>query len=422
MSASTSEQVLPGAQVSPPQRSARGRPTRLLVLHSYYRQRGGEDEVFDAECGLLERMGHQVLRHVVDNQTAVGMGRLALATRTVWNSEGFDAVTDILQRDRPDLVHVHNTFPIMSPAVVHAVYRQKIPCVVTLHNFRIFCAQGSFLRDGRECTKCEGRRVGIPGVLHACYRNSRAASAALVASNATHRRLGTWTRLVDAFVAPSEFVAGRLTRLGLPEEKVHVKGHFLDPDPGVAAGPQHEVGPVTFVGRLNHQKGIPTVIEAWRGRDWLPRLQIVGDGELADDVRALERAQDNVVMMGQQPLQAVLDLLGGSSLLLAPFLGHETFGRVVMEAYSRGTPVLTTGAGALQELVVDGSTGFRFRAGDANSLVRTLREIVEAPGVLGSMRVAARRMYEDRFAGPVNYRRLMEIYDQAARSFEGRST
>ena len=169
---------------------------RVAVIHNRYQQPGGEDGVFAGETDLLERQGHEVVRYVLDNQAIDGMGRLALARATVWNGDAYAGLRRLFASYRPDVAHFHNTFPLVSPAGYYAARREGVAVVQTLHNFRLACPNALFFRDGHVCEDCSGKAVAWPGVLHACYRGSRAASGMTAAMLAVHRALGTWLSLI----------------------------------------------------------------------------------------------------------------------------------------------------------------------------------------------------------------------------------
>jgi glycosyltransferase involved in cell wall biosynthesis len=235
---------------------------KVLVAHNQYLQRGGEDAVFEAECELLERYGHEVVRLVVTNE-GLGEGkrldRVGSALSAVWNARQYSAVRALIRRVKPRLLHCHNTFPRLSPSVYYAAANEGLPVIQTLHNFRLLCTNALLFRDGGVCRECVGK-LPISGVRHACYRASRVGSAVVGAVSSLHRALGTWERRISRYIALSksakrEFVAG-----GLPEAKIAVKCNFVYPDPGRGA---HRGGYALFVGRLAEEKGVRTLLSAW---------------------------------------------------------------------------------------------------------------------------------------------------------------
>lgn len=384
---------------------------RVVVAHNRYQQPGGEDEVYAAETRLLERHGHEVHRYAVDNDGLDQVGRLALARDTVWNARAYRAFGDLVRRVRPHVAHFHNTLPRISPAAYYAAARQRVPVVQTVHNYRLVCPSALLFRDGRPCHDCVGSVFGLPGVRHACYRGSRAATAAVAGMTATHRLLGTWSRRVTLYVALTEFARDRLVEGGFAPERIVVKPNFVDPDPGPGTGAG---GYALFVGRLVPEKGVRTLLRAWRTLGHELPLRIVGDGPLAGEVEAAVRELPNVHWLGRRTPEDTAALIGEAACLVCPSEWYETFGRVVTEAFAAGTPVVASRIGALAELVHDGHDGRLFRPGDADELAGAVRAVAGADGARrADMRRAARDAFTARYGAARNYEALVAIYERA---------
>ena len=196
---------------------------KILACHNHYQQPGGEDQVFADETWLLESDGHDVIRFTTHNDRIDRMGRLAVAGKTLWNRTSYADVRNLIRRERPDVMHCPNVFPLLSPAIYYAARAEGLPVVQSLHNYRIYCAAGTSLRNGKVCEDCLGKTVAWPGVLHGCYRNNRAATAVVATMQGVHRAIGTWTKTVDLYIALCEFARGKLIEAGLPAEKIVVK-------------------------------------------------------------------------------------------------------------------------------------------------------------------------------------------------------
>ena len=383
---------------------------RIILAHNYYRQAGGEDQVFAAEDRLLRAHGHEVHRFTVHNDSVDGMSRLGLAGATIWNRRTASALRALARAERADLVHFHNTFPLISPAAYSAARIAGCAVVQTLHNFRLLCPNALLFREGRPCEACLGRAVAWPGVVHGCYRGSRAASAVVAAQIAVHRVLGTYRRKVDMFVTPSEFARTTLVRGGLSPRSVVAKPNFIDPDPGPGDGSGRFA---LFVGRLSEEKGVRTLLEAWRRGVRTVPLKIVGDGPMASEVQSAVRRIDGVEWLGRQPKEEVYRILGDAGLLILPSECYEGMPMTLLEAFARGTPVLASDHGSMRELVEPGETGARFRAGDPDDLALQADRLVADPAGLSAMRVRARQEFEARYTAAHNYHRLTAIYAQA---------
>jgi glycosyltransferase involved in cell wall biosynthesis len=383
---------------------------KILLLHNAYQQMGGEDVVARRERGLLAAHGHDVRLYVESNHVVRSMwDRIRTALQAPYSIAARARVAAEIQRVRPDIVHVHNFFPLLSPSVYDACRAARRPIVQTLHNYRLVCSNGFFLRGGGVCEDC----LATPwlGVLHACYRGSHGASGTIAAMLALHRALGTWTTKVDVYIAPTEFARQMFIRGGFPAEKIVVKPHFVDPDPG----PAEESGRYAlFVGRLSEEKGVRTLLAAWpRLAERIP-LKIVGDGPLAPHVDRATRSSPGVEWLREQPGDRVLALMKGARALVFPSRSYETFGMVIAEAYAVGLPVIAAGVGPTTSLVAHGRTGLLFRRDDPDDLAVKVTWLWARPEERAAMSRAARREFECRYTAAHNYRALMHIYALAA--------
>jgi glycosyltransferase involved in cell wall biosynthesis len=392
---------------------------RILLAHNFYQQPGGEDAVYRSECALLESHGHEVARFEVSNEDVKQMSRLSLLSATVWNRAMAARLRDAASAHRAQIVHFHNTFPLMSPAVYRAARSVGASVVQTLHNFRLLCPGANFFRDGNVCEKCLGRPIPLPGAIHKCYRQSRAASSAVVAMLSLHRAIGTYQHAIDAYITPTQFAKAKFVAGGLPEGRIHVKPNFVEPDPGIGAG---DGDYAIFVGRLSHEKGLDVLLPAWdrlardegsSSRGACPTLKIVGDGPLADSVRAAVARNHSIEWLGRRSSEEVMELIGQAKLLIFPSSCYETFGRTAVEAFARGVPVVASGHGAPGEVVEHGRTGWHFRPGDAEDLAEKIQNAMSDPAAFDPMRIEARRTYETKYTGEINYQMLMEIYEQS---------
>jgi glycosyltransferase involved in cell wall biosynthesis len=272
------------------------------------------------------------------------------------------------------------------------------------------CPNGLFFRDGHPCEDCVGKFFPYPGVVHGCYRDSRAASGVTAAMLSVHRSLRTWTQQVDAYISLTDFARRKAIEGGLPAEKIFVKPNFVNPDPGVGDGGG---GFALYVGRLSVEKGLDTLLAAWKSLgDRLP-LKIVGDGSLQDEVVAATQQLPNVEWLGRKPKSEVYDLMGAASCLIFPSKWYETFGRVAVEAFAKGTPVIAANIGAIAELVESDRTGVHFQPGDPDDLAAKIDWMLTHPDRWRAMRQNARAEFEAKYTAAQNYKRLMEIYQKS---------
>lgn len=384
---------------------------RIIVAHNFYQQPGGEDQVFADEIRLLQNAGHEVHRFTLHNDAVRSYSRIGLARATLWNRLAATELGRLASSVRAEVVHFHNTFPLMSPAAYGAARAAGAAVVQTLHNYRLLCPGANFFRDGRTCEACLSKRFAWPGVVHGCYRGSRAATAVAAAMLAAHRIRGTWTHDVDAYIALTQFARGKLIAGGLPPERIFVKPNFVDPAPQPGEG---RGGYALFVGRLSAEKGVANLLAAWRRLGGTVPLKIAGDGPLADQVRAAAESDRSLDWLGSQSLEKVHQLLGDASFLVCASACYEGLPKTIVEAYAKGTPVLAPRLGAMAEVVDHGRTGLHFEPGDAASLAAQAQSLAADASRREQMRREARAEFEVRYGAPQNYDMLMNIYRRAA--------
>lgn len=378
------------------------------MVHNHYQQPGGEDEVVAEETALLEEHGHRVVRYTAHNDAIQGMSNVAVAARTIWNRRSYRELRALIRREQPAVVHFHNVFPLISPSAYYAARAEGAAVVQTFHNYRLVCANSYLFRNGGPCESCVGRRFAWPAVVHACYRDSRAGSATVALMQSVHRAAGTWVRCIDAAIALTRFERDKLLTLGIPAERAHVKPNMVLPDPGPGGGGGDAI---VFVGRLSPEKGVEPLLQAWQSHSVRSPLVIIGDGPMGPAVKRAQEEVDTIRWLGRQPRSAVLEQLGRARAAVVPSLCYETFGRVAVEAFARGTPVLASRLGAVAEVVDDGRTGLHFQPGDGADLAAKVQQLETLPaGALRRMREEARREYEEVYTPGANYTRILEIY------------
>jgi len=384
---------------------------KILVVHNRYRQRGGEDEVFLRERNTLRSAGHEVLEYTRHNGEILGNGLLEkakLGMQTLWAWDSQKELGAILRRERPQVVHFHNTFPLISPAAYYTCQSARIPVVQSLHNARLLCPAATLSRNGKVCDECLGKVVPWPGVLHSCYHNSSLQTATVAGMVAFHRLLGSWKRKVDAYIAFTEFFREKFAAAGLPRERIFVKPHFLSSDPGMKQRPG---GYALFLGRLASEKGILTLLEAWRSLNHVP-LTIAGDGPLEREVERFAAGNPLVHRVRHLSHDQGIDLIKGARFLVWPSY-IESFGLVAIEAFACGTPVIATQLGAMSELVEAGKTGLHFQVSNPDDLAAKVHWAWTHPREVDEMGGAARDEYRRKYTAERNYQALIGIYQKA---------
>ncbi len=384
---------------------------KILQVHNRYQLPGGEDEVFRAERELLALMGHRVIEYVRRNDEITLNGFLSsawLTAETVWARDSRRALGELIAREKPDVAHFHNTLPLVSPSAYYACHEAGVRVVQTLHNYRLACPAATFYRDGQVCEECVGHGL-LRGVRHGCYRNSRAATAAVAAMLVTHRLLDTWCKQVDCYIAPTEFSRRKFIEAGLPAERIVVKPNFVHPDPGSREG-AGDYG--LFVGRLSEEKGLRTLVVAWRRLGGRIPLHVVGDGPLRPELEA-EAGAKYLQLLSRLPREQTIEAIKGARFLVVPSEWYETFGLVAAEAFACGVPVIASRLGAMEETVSDERTGLHFTPGDPDDLAAKVEWAWAHPHEMEAMGKEARAEYEAKYTAERNYQLLMDIYARA---------
>jgi glycosyltransferase involved in cell wall biosynthesis len=383
---------------------------KILLCHSYYQQPGGEDQSFEAEARLLESRGHEVRRYTQHNDAIENMSRLAIAAKTFWNRSSHRELTRLLREFQPEVMHCTNTFPLISPSAYYAAKSQGAAVVQSLRNYRQLCPGGLLLRNDAVCEDCLGKWFAASAVRHGCYRGSRMATAVVAGMTSLHRLLGTWSNAVDLYFTLSEFAKAKFVSAGWPADKIVVKPNFIDPDPGLGEGNGDYA---VFAGRLSPEKGISTMLEAWRRLEKPIPLKIIGDGPLAAEIQQFADTHPHVELLGRRPLDEVLQIIGAARFLVMPSVWYETFGRTIIEAFAKGTPVIASRLGAMAELVEDGTTGLLFKPGDATDLASKIQSLASDPAQRQRLGRAARLEYERHYTAEPNHQQLLDIYRSA---------
>lgn len=380
------------------------------MLHNRYLVPGGEDQSAAAEANLLQQQGCAVELLEEDNRRVDQLGKARTAMRTIWSSESFHRIHDKLRTGKFDVLHVQNFFPLWSPSVYYAAVKCNVPVVQTLRNYRLMCVNAVFFRDSHVCEDCLGKRFAWPGILHACYRDSRAGSAVVAGMNGIHHLAGTWRTKIHVYVALTEFAREKYITGGLPAEKIVVKPNFVYPSPPPGAG---KGGYALFVGRLSSEKGIATLLQAWQSAAPALSLKIVGDGPLSSIVQHASRQNQAIEYLGRRSSDDVMQLMAQAEFLVFPTECYEGMPRTVIESFAVGTPVVASNLGSTANMIVPGETGFQFTPGSVSELRERVEWCSQNLDRLRAMRSKARQAFENNYTGVANARMLLAIYKRA---------
>jgi len=384
--------------------------TRVLIVHNIYRFAGGEDAAVRQQQALLEARGHPVFLYTRDNAETDTYNLLQKATfflTSFFSWRTYRDVREIVRRFKPDVAHVHNVFPLITPAVYWALKREGVPVIQTVHNFRFMCVNGLFFRDGHPCELCKTGRVWN-GVRHRCYRDSRLLSALYAGIIAVHRLARTW-RQIDRFIALNAFTARKLVEGGIAApDRIRVLGNFAPATAKAAANSQPRAPYVVFIGRLSPEKGVDTLIEA---AAQVPAMgvRIAGDGPLESALRDRAAHLPNVEFLGRVEGERKFQILRGARALVFPSVCYENFSLVLLEALSVGTPVLASRLGGLPYILHDGADSLFFAPGDADALAERLRQALEQPELMQQLGRHGLEMTLPEYTEAAHYQRLIEI-------------
>jgi glycosyltransferase involved in cell wall biosynthesis len=381
---------------------------RVLLVHNKYQHAGGEDTVFNEEAALLEKHGNVVERLVFDNRDIrTSFDQLLTGLFMIYNPKSAKAARKKIQEFQPDIIHVHNFFPLASPAIFFVAEKFRIPVVMTLHNFRMLCPSATLYYDNKIYERSIGRTFPIHAIVRGVYRNSRVQTFALVLMMAVHKWMKTWSKRVTRYIVLTEFAKSKFQqgKLGIAPEQMMIKPNFVQ-DFGLGSAEREDF--FLYVGRLSEEKGIRILLEACENADFA--VTIIGDGPLRSLVE--ERAASNPMIryVGFQNRTAVINTMKRCKALIFPSVCYETFGMSIIEAFATGTPVIASKHGAMAELVEDGRTGLHFEPGNAADLKEKIRLLLEQPGLARELSANARVSYTTLYSPEKNYEQLIGLY------------
>jgi len=383
---------------------------KVLLVHNFYQSSSpsGEDIVFKNEVALLKAQGiHVITYEKFNDEIGKGIGRFKSAFKTIWSKETYQELKSLVKKEKPDIAHFHNIWYLISPSAYYVCKNAGIPVVQTLHNFRMFCVNGLLSRNGKVCEDCIGKPPWR-GAIRGCYRNSIFYSTPIALTEFIHKTIGTWENKVDAYIALTEFGRQKYIKAGFPAEKIFVKPNFLDnpPEPSF-----NHKGYAVFLGRLSVEKGLCTLVEAWKKVKNLT-LKIVGDGPLREDLKNFVSNSkiENIEFTGRKDFEECLKLLKGSLFMVIPSQCYECFPMAIREAFACGKAVIASNLGSMAEILKDGKTGVLFEPGNIDELASKITWMIENEKECIQMGKNARLEFEAKYTAERNFEILMNIY------------
>jgi glycosyltransferase involved in cell wall biosynthesis len=384
---------------------------RILILHNRYQIAGGEDVVVQQEAEMLRNSGVAVETFIVDNDSIRSTWERARAAKDSFYSKSMRAaVSEAIRKFHPDVVHVHNFVPRLSPSVYDAAHLGGCAVVQTLHNYRLICANAQLFRDGNVCRDCVGRNFGWPGMMHRCYRDSLIGSGVIAGMTAWHKKRGTWRTKVNRYIVLTEFARDVFVQSGvIPADRIVVKPNAVA-DPGCGAGRGNYL---LYVGRLSEEKGIRVLLQAaHQGDGFGMPLKIAGTGPLEDLVKDAE-SSGKVEFLGNQYRVNIYHLMQDASLLLFPSLWYEGLPMVIVEAFATGLPIIAGNIGAMAQLITHEKDGLLVESGSAEGFQAAVRRIISSPEFAAKLRRNARASYQALYTPEINLRMLLQVYKEA---------
>jgi glycosyltransferase involved in cell wall biosynthesis len=363
---------------------------KIVYVHNFYKNPGGEDQVFKAESELLVKHDHSVITFI----------------------SSYKKLKKVFHNFKPDLVHFHNIFPLISPSAYYACSKSGITVIQTLHNYRLICPAATLMRKGAVCEKCVEKLIPWPSIVHRCYRNSYLQTTAVALMIIIHRFIKTWEKKVDIYIALTEFSREKFIKGGLPSSKIMIKPNFYYPEPKRLS--KHRKYAL-FVGRLSKEKGLITLLKAWQNLKNIP-LKIVGDGPLYDNVLRASKKSKNIEVLGYCPHNKVMELLKNARVLIFPSEWYEGLPMIIIEAFASGVPVLASKLGAMSEIINDKCTGLLFNLGDTYDLADKVIKFWSNDEQANKMSKEARLEFESKYNADRNYQLIIDLYQKVRRN------
>ncbi|PIQ85199.1 MAG: hypothetical protein COV74_09580 [Candidatus Omnitrophica bacterium CG11_big_fil_rev_8_21_14_0_20_45_26] len=390
---------------------------RILMIHNYYRQRGGEDFYVDSLTDLLTKQGHQIFKFyrysaTQDHPSASPVTKLS---RTSY-AHLKHALEVLIGEVRPEIAHVHNLYPFIGNQMYHVLRALQIPVVQTVHNHRLMCLNGLFmLNDGTHCRRCQAGNF-FHGVSRKCYQNSLVKSAYMAIQLSQFRTQDLRSPLVNCFICPSHYIKKRMQEMGVAENRLSCLPHFLEPPADILPVKQDNQKPyAVYLGRLSKEKGVLTLLKAFEDMNDI-ELKVIGEGELASliDQHIREKRLNHIARLGYVTGEEKLRLIGSAACLVAPSECEESFGLSVLEGFRLGVPVIATDLGSLPELVCDGKNGWLISPGDVNALRTAVKQAsFQDDKTCLQMSQCAKQTFEEKHTPQVVYFQLLEVYQRA---------
>lgn len=388
---------------------------KVLMVHNFYQIGGGEHTVYKNEVNMLRENGHEVVEYTRSNDELKQskLKLLLLPFTTIWSIKTYREVKKIIKEQNIEIVHCHNTFPLISPSVYYAARKKKVPVVQTIHNFRFLCPGAIFYRDGRICEECREKQNFKSALKHKCYRNSKIQTLVVTLMLKIHRRLGTYSKINYIFL--TDFNRQKFDKLiDINGRNVFVKPNFVKK---IRKNEEKKEKKKTennkvfvYSGRLEDNKGIQSLLKMWGKLPQDFELHIYGTGVYKEKVEKMAQKKSNIIYYGFQPQSTIFKDIENCAAVLITSEWYETFGMSIPESFSLATPVICTDLGNPKAMIEESKGGEVYKIDDVDSFYTALKRIVAKRE---SYSQNALLYYEEKLSDEVNYEKLREIYDKA---------
>ncbi len=385
-----------------------GKGKRVLAVHNKYLIPGGEDISHINEKELLEHLGFEVLEYISDNKNIQDIGKIRTALRSIWSRKSYFELDQILKDNKIDLIIVQNFFPIISPSLFHVAEKNNVPVVQYLRNYRLICPSADFYRNGKVCEECLGKSFQYPSIKYKCYKNSTFGSGTIATMNFIHKILGTWDKKITLYIALTEFAKNKYIEGGLPHEKIFLKPNFLHPDPGEGS---HDEDYIIFIGRLSEEKGVSTLLKAWKKVEGKTKLFILGAGPLEQEVRQACQIDSRIQYKGKLSTEESYRYLKKSKLIVFTSEWYEGMPRTLIEAFATATPVISSNIGSMSKMIEHNKNGIHFKPGDINDLGRAINDLNNDSFLRHKIGFQARKDYLKYYTRSANLEFFNDFYN-----------
>lgn len=376
---------------------------KILQAHNFYQLSGGEDTVVANEKQLLEEKGHMVIPYYKHNNQLSGsfVEKLKLINNTTWSKTTFNEVDKLIQETKPDICHVHNFLPLISPSIYDACIKNGVPVVQTLHNYRLICSNGLFSREGRICEDCLNKSP-MGSVMKKCYRNSIPQTYMVANMLLKHNKKGTWSNKVDRFICMTEFAKRKFIEHGLPEKKLTVKPNFVSDNNSLVNEKKEDY--LVYVGRLEKEKGVDLLLKV--AQHLTTKIKVLGEGNLSSKLSQVTAFE----VIGKTDHAETMNYIAKAKALLFPSTLYEGMPMTVLEAFSVKTPVIATKIGAMKSMIEHQKTGLLFQLNSESAFLETIKFALSNENKMKEISNFAFKEFQLKYSKESNYQILNSLY------------